>query len=145
MKPALLIGVGNTLRGDDAVGIRVAEQARSRFPQLDVLCTHGLSPELAETVAQYNLVLIVDASLAAESLRVSEVIPASSGAKIQAHTMTPAGLLGLASALYDHAPAKSVLIEVPVVCCEFSESLSPSVAGQVGACLDVVETQLARS
>jgi hydrogenase maturation protease len=145
MKHALLIGVGNTLRGDDAVGIRVAERARSRFPQLDVLCAHGLSPELADTVAQYDLLLIVDASLTAASLQVSAVIPASSGAKIQAHTMTPAGLLGLAAALYEHTPSKSVLIEVPVVTCEFSEDLSPSVAAHVEACLDVVETFLAGS
>jgi hydrogenase maturation protease len=145
MKHALLIGVGNTLRGDDAVGIRVGERARTRFPHLDVLCVHGLSPELAETVAQYDLLLIVDASLSAASLCVSEVTPAVSGEKIQAHTMTPAGLLGLAARLYDHVPLRSVLIEVPVVTCEFSEVLSPEVAGQIDASLDVVGAYLAGS
>jgi hydrogenase maturation protease len=144
MKSALLIGVGNTLRGDDGVGIRVAEQARARFPQLVVLCVQGLSPELADTVAHYDLLLIVDASVATTTLRVSEVTPAASGEKIQSHTMSPAGILGLAVTLYNRAPSLSVLIEVPVVACDFSEVLSPQAAGQVEACLDVVGSYLAR-
>lgn len=144
MKSALLIGVGNTLRGDDGVGIRVAEQARTRFPQLAVLCVQGLSPELADTVAPYDLLLIVDASVVTTTLRVSEVTPAASGEKIQSHTMSPAGILGLAVTLYNRAPSLSVLIEVPAVACDFSEALSPFAAGQVEACLDVVESYLAR-
>ena len=46
MKPALLIGLGNTLRGDDGVGIRVAERARTRFPELDVLSVTDCLPNL---------------------------------------------------------------------------------------------------
>ncbi len=79
MKSALLIGIGNTLRGDDGVGIRVAERARARFPHLTVLCVQGLSPELADTVAPFDLLLIVDACVATTTLRVSEVTPAVSG------------------------------------------------------------------
>jgi hydrogenase maturation protease len=145
VKHALLIGVGNTLRGDDAVGIRVGEKARSRFPRLDVLCVHGLSPELAETIAQYEIVFIVDASVETASLRSSEVTPAVSGPKFQGHAMTPAGLLGLAAALYDRMPDRTVLIEVPVVSCGFGEQLSPEVAGSIDACLDVVGAYLAGS
>jgi hydrogenase maturation protease len=145
MKHALLIGVGNTLRGDDGVGIRVGEKARVRFPHLDVLCMHGLAPELAETIAPYDLLLIVDASMTAASLCVSEVTPAVSGEKIEAHTMTPAGLLGLAATLYDHVPSRTVLIEVPVITCEFSEVLSTEVSRQIDACLDIVGAYLAGS
>ena len=145
MKSALLIGIGNTLRGDDGVGIRVAERARARFPHLTVLCVQGLSPELADTVAPYDLLLIVDASIATTTLRVSEVTPAASGERIQSHTMSPAGILGLAATLYNRVPSLSVLIEVPAVACDFSEVLSPRAAGQVEACLDVVGSYLARS
>jgi len=144
MKPALLIGIGNTLRGDDGVGIRVAERARERFPGLDVQCLHGLSPEIADTVAEYDLVLIVDASVATASLRAREVTPAVSGATIQAHTMTPAGILGLAKTLYNRVPNRTVLIEVPVESCEYNEQLSPGAASQIAPCLDIVGSYLAR-
>ena len=145
MTSALLVGIGNTLRGDDGAGIRVAELARARFPDLTVLCVQGLSPELAETVAQYDLLLIVDASVATTVLRVSEVTPAASGERIQSHTMSPAGILGLAATVYNRVPSRSVLIELPAVTCDFSEVLSPLTAGQVEPCLDVVGSYLARS
>lgn len=144
MNPALLLGVGNTLRGDDGVGIRIAEAARVRFPHLDVQCVHGLSPELADTIAQYDLVIIVDASVATASLRASEVTPAASGERIQAHTMSPAGVLGLAQVLCSRVPALTVLIEVPAVSCDYCEELSPATAAQVEPCLDVVGSYLAR-
>jgi hydrogenase maturation protease len=144
MKRALLIGIGNTLRGDDGVGIRVAEQARRKFPQLDVECVHGLSPEIADTVAQYATVFIVDASVATASLRASEVTPAVSGEKIEAHTMSPAGVLGLAKMIYEHIPSHTILIEVPVVSCDYGEELSPAAAAQVEPSLDIVESYLTR-
>jgi hydrogenase maturation protease len=144
MSPALLIGIGNTLRGDDGVGIRVAERARGRFTDLDVECLHGLSPEIAEAVARYDLVIIVDASLATPSLRTSEVTAAASGESLQAHTMSPAGILGLAKTLYHRVPHRTVLIEVPVTSCEYSEELSPASAAQVEPCLEIVGSYLAR-
>jgi len=144
MTSALLIGIGNTLRGDDGVGIRIAEQARARFPQLTVLCAQGLSPELADTVAPYDLVLIVDASIVTTTLRVSEVTPAGSGEKIQSHTMSPEGILGLAALLYNRTPSLTVLIEVPAPVCDFGEVLSPQAAGLVEPCLDIVGSYLAR-
>ena len=144
MRPVLLIGVGNTLRGDDGVGIRVAELARERFPGLDVQCVHGLSPEMADTVAQYETVIIVDASVTSASLRTSEVTPAASGEKIQAHTMSPAGILGLAKAVYSRVPSRTVLIEVPAASCDYNEELSPGTAAQVEPCLDVVGSYLPR-
>lgn len=145
MKGVLLIGVGNTLRGDDGAGIRAAELARTRFPRIDVLSVHGLSPELADTVAEYEQLFIVDASLATAVLRVSSVTPANSGERIQSHTMTPEGILGLAATLYGRVPSQSILIEIPAVACDFSETLSPLTAGQVEACLEVVGSYLARS
>ncbi len=145
MKPALLIGLGNTLRGDDGVGIRVAERARTRFPELDVLSVHGLSPELAETVAHYDMLMIVDASMVTDGLRVTDVIPATSGEKIRSHAMSPAGILGLAATLYHRVPRRSVLIEVPAAECDFTDALSPRAAGQIDACLELVGSYLVRS
>ncbi len=145
MKKALLIGVGNTVRGDDGAGIHAAEKARARFPHLDVLAVHGLSPELAETVSGYDLVIIVDASLVTDTLRASEIVPSTAGERIQSHEMSPAGILGLAATLYNHTPSRAVLLEIPAVSCAFSEELSALTAGQVEACLDMVTGYIAGS
>jgi hydrogenase maturation protease len=137
MNKTLIIGVGNTLRGDDGAGVRVAERAGAQFPDVDVLCVHGLTPELAETVARYDRVIVVDASLTAAGLRVTTLNPESPFPR--SHNLSPGGVLALSSSLYHRAPAEALLIELPVRSAGFGESLSPGTAGLVDACLDVMK------
>jgi hydrogenase maturation protease len=137
MSKTLIIGVGNTLRGDDGAGIRVAERAGTQFPDVDVLCVHGLTPELAETVARYDRVIVVDASLTAAGLRVTTLNPESPFPR--SHNLSPGGILALSSSLYHRAPGEALLIELPVRSAGFGESLSPGTAGLVDACLDVMK------
>jgi len=137
MSKTLIIGVGNTLRCDDGAGIRVAEQAGAQFPEVDVLCVHGLTPELAETVARYDRVIVVDASLTAAGLRVTTLNPESTFPR--SHNLSPGGVLALSSSLYHRAPSEALLIELPVRSAGFGESLSPGTAGLVDACLDVIK------
>ena len=60
----LVIGYGNSLRGDDGVGRQVAEQVAAwNLPQVSSLSVHQLTPELAESIAHTDVVLFVDASL----------------------------------------------------------------------------------
>jgi hydrogenase maturation protease len=142
MTKTLVIGVGNTLRGDDGAGIRVAEKAEAQFPGVDVLCVHGLTPELAETVARYDRVIVVDASLTAAGLRVTTLNPESPFPR--SHNLSPGGVLALASSLYHRAPAEALLIELPSRSAVFSESLSPDAAGLVDACLEVMKPYVVR-
>ncbi len=61
----LVIGYGNTLRGDDGAGCYVAERlcALNHEPGLKVLSLHQLTPELAQPVAEAGLVIFIDASI----------------------------------------------------------------------------------
>lgn len=61
----LVIGYGNTLRGDDAVGPLVAEQvAIWNWPDVRSLPVHQLTPELAAEIAQVEAVFFIDAAIA---------------------------------------------------------------------------------
>ena len=64
MKDLLVIGVGNTLRGDDGAGIRVVEQIRRSPDAPECLTVHQLTPELADTIRLHARVCFVDASIA---------------------------------------------------------------------------------
>ena len=122
----LVIGYGNTLRGDDAVGQRVAlTVAGWQMPGLNVLAVHQLTPDLAAPVSRYDLAIFVDAkvaSLAAAAVTVHHLEPFHR-LVFNAHTSDPRGVLTLAQAIYGrHAPAW--LVSVPAVDFSPREELS---------------------
>ena len=60
----LVIGYGNTLRSDDAVGPRVAEAVRElNLPGVRTLSCGLLTPELSDPISQARKVVFVDASM----------------------------------------------------------------------------------
>ncbi len=109
----LVIGYGNTLRGDDAVGQHVAlAVSQWQMPGLAVKAAHQLTAELAEPVSQADLVIFVDGQVAGEedAVTVHRLEP-SPGAGFGGHTSDPRGVLALALAVYGrHAPAWLVLV-----------------------------------
>jgi hydrogenase maturation protease len=63
MRPLLIIGYGNPLRGDDGLGVEVACCLKEiiRDESVEVLSQHQLMPELADPVSRASLVVFVDA------------------------------------------------------------------------------------
>ena len=60
-RPAVVIGYGNTLRNDDAVGPRAATIVQGwGLPGVTALAVHQLTPELAEPIAAARLAVFVD-------------------------------------------------------------------------------------
>jgi hydrogenase maturation protease len=60
----LVIGYGNTLRGDDGVGPRVAEAVRAlRLPGVSTLVCQMLTPEHAAPISLAQTVIFVDAAV----------------------------------------------------------------------------------
>jgi len=61
---ALIIGYGNTLRGDDGFGWRAAEQlaASHSIGDVEVQTQHQLTPELAQTMSEADTVVFLDAA-----------------------------------------------------------------------------------
>ncbi len=61
-KQICVVGVGNTLRSDDGVGIFIcSELEKIKLPGLSVISTHQLHIELVEDLKEFNTIIVVDA------------------------------------------------------------------------------------
>jgi hydrogenase maturation protease len=121
----LVIGYGNTLRGDDGVGPKVAEAVEAlNLPGVRTLACALLTPELAEPVSQVREVVFVDAAVdAPRDVQMRELAPAASS-QVMAHAASPGTLLALARDVFGHAP-EAWLLTIPVKELGVGEELSP--------------------
>ncbi len=123
----LVIGYGNELRGDDAVGPQIAEIVESwQSPQVRAFARHQLTPDLAEPLAAAQTAIFVDASIEAPSAGVQAhiIIPAAPEPGL-GHTGDPRALLALTQALYGRCP-QTWLITIPATRFDFGAPLSPA-------------------
>lgn len=114
MTAVWIIGYGNPLAGDDAVGWHAAEalQAELCDPAVRVLACRQLTPELAAEIGAAGLVIFLDAGVdvppgVVQSRRVAprpEQSPFS-------HHLTPEALLAVTERLYGCSP-EAVLFSV---------------------------------
>jgi hydrogenase maturation protease len=136
-KPLLLvIGYGNTLRGDDGAGPRVAEiLAGLQLPGVRTLICQQLSPEHAAPIAQADTVIFVDAAVdAPREVQFRELAPGDTS-QLMAHAADPRTMLALARDVFGHVP-QAWWLTIPAERMEFSEALTP--VAQRG-CAEAVE------
>jgi len=104
----LIIGWGNVLRADDAAGFLAAEQLQQYYrddPDVKVIASHQLTPEMALDISGSDFVVFLDASSAEEPGTISQsLIPPDTVHSGFTHQLTPGTLLSLAEQLYGHAP-----------------------------------------
>jgi hydrogenase maturation protease len=128
----LVIGYGNSLRGDDAVGRLLVEEVEAwELPGVRTLSVHQLTPELALDMAEAERVIFLDAALPGPGTTVEEAtvhgepelcllnlavdptlmppVPTS-----MTHHVDPRSLMALAAALYGATPA-AYLLALPAV------------------------------
>ena len=121
--PVLLIGYGNTLRGDDGLGPRVADAVEAwRIPGVRCISAHQLTPEMADAVSAAGTVLFVDAAAdpALAVVTATSVVPMGDGV---GHASTPGSLLALTLLSYGRCPP-ALLIALPAERFDFGEALS---------------------
>jgi len=121
----LVIGYGNTLRGDDGVGPRVAEAIEKlNLPGVRTLVCQQLSPEHADPVSKARTVIFVDAAVdSPKEVQLRKLEPGKSS-QLMAHAADPRTLLALARDVFGHVPQAWWLI-IPAVKLDFSEELTP--------------------
>jgi len=121
----LVIGYGNTLRGDDGVGPRVAEEIEKLgLPGVRTFICQQLSPEHAELISQAEHVVFADAAVdAPKEVQLRELVPGDT-TQLMAHAADPRTMLALAREVFGHAP-KAWWLTIPAVSMEFTESLTP--------------------
>lgn len=154
----LVIGYGNPSRQDDGVGLAVVNGLRERagrrpldegedgYDELggdaDTLFLQQLNPELAELIAEYDELVLVDAHFGAYVELVHRTIlePLVTPA-IVSHHFRPETLLALARELYGHAP-RAELLSVRGFSFDFTTELSPATAEGVAEVVDMLWQRL---
>ncbi len=103
---ALVIGYGNTLRGDDGIGPHVAAQLEAlSLPGVRLLQIQQLLPELCEELAGTSLAVFVDACARRQDPPVLIArLEAAGGSGIWTHSLAPGQLLGMTRLFHDQAP-----------------------------------------
>ncbi len=124
MNKVLVIGYGNTLRGDDAAGVRAAELIAKRCSEIECICMHQLMPELVEKIAESETVFFLDADADASQVTQRLALPGMEGDQPRTHFISPESLLRLSQQLYQRTPFKAYIIGIPASQFEFSEELS---------------------
>ena len=101
----LVIGYGNTLRGDDGVGPRVAEAVgRLWLPGVRTLICPLLTPELADPVSRARKVIFVDAAVdLPQQVQWRKLVPGET-TQLMAHAADPRTLLALARDVFGRSP-----------------------------------------
>ncbi len=147
MARALVVAYGNVYRRDDGVGWAVLNALSERlygqpFPldedgfdrlgrTVDLVLLHQLVPDLAETLTDYTLLVLVDAHVEElpEAIREQEVT-AGYRPGLVTHHLQPSSLLALTQDLYGAAP-RCIVISVQGHDFDFGQGLSPRTAEQV--------------
>ncbi|AFZ18825.1 hydrogenase maturation protease [Allocoleopsis franciscana] len=120
----LIIGYGNTIRGDDGAGYQIAESiAQWNLDHVRSLAVHQLTPDLAEAIAQAKTVIFVDAVATLSEVKIEQLRP-NYAASFTGHYADPRSLLALTRALYKAIPT-AYRILIPAVNFSFGETLSP--------------------
>ena len=125
----LVIGYGNELCGDDAVGPWVAMVVADwDLPAVKSLAVPQLTPELSQELAKAHCVMFVDAC-SQKTIQTVQIDPIdvydqqASSMAFAAHSYDPFALLSLTQRLYKHHP-QAWLMQIPIESCELGKELS---------------------
>jgi hydrogenase maturation protease len=142
MSKVLVIGYGNTLRGDDAAGVKAAELISKHHPEIICVCVHQLVPELSEQIAECDTVFFIDAQQGITPSNVRLIKPGMEADQPHTHFISPESLLSLSQQLYQRTPSKAYIIGIPASQFEFSEELSAQTENAVHECVALIEKYL---
>jgi hydrogenase maturation protease len=139
MSKVLVIGYGNTLRGDDAAGVKAAELIAQRHPEFEYIYLHQLVPELIEKIGDYDIVFFIDAQKDITQPSVRLIAPSIEANQPRTHFISPESLLALSQQLYQRMPSNAYVIGIPASEFKFSEELSAQTTQGVTECPAMVE------
>ena len=122
----LVIGYGNTLRGDDGVGPRVAEAVgHLRLPGVRTLICPLLTPELADPISRAEKVIFVDAAVDAPKAVQWRKLEPNESSQLMAHAADPRTMLALARDVFGRVP-EAWWLTIPAEDLGFHEDFSPA-------------------
>jgi len=150
----ILIGLGNPILGDDAVGWKVVEQVEQQLQQLQheiqgnfdiaYLSVGGLG--LMEHLIDYDRAIIVDAIFSGKDApgtistqMLEDVFDATSGHTISVHDTSLQDAINLALKIGVQMPKKLIVVGIETDSINnFSEELTPNVAVAMPRAVEIV-------
>jgi len=135
MPRVLIVAYGNPLRCDDGLAWRAAGELKHKFPrsEVEIICSHQLAPEMAETVSRFAAVIFVDAAAAdmEGEVRPGQIVCVEVSKPVEpvhfSHHLSPAAVVALAKQIYG-ASLRAFSVTLTGECFDHGESLSPGVA-----------------
>ncbi len=142
----LIIGYGNPLRSDDAIGQHLVRLLERRLRgSVEVFTAYQLTPELVEPVSHARLVIFIDARVGeTPGTMIQEIVEPAADAGAFTHNVSPGTLLGAAKTLYGATP-KGILISIAGAVFDYGSELSPELNRLLPALADQVEAVLKTS
>jgi hydrogenase maturation protease len=145
----VVLGIGNVLLGDEAVGVRAVEalQACALPPEIELVDGGTCGMELLDVLADADLLLVVDAVLAGkapgELVRLAgDEVPVFFRSKLSPHMIgLPDVLAGLE--FWGHKPKDLVVIGVQPASFDLSLEMTPLIAARVPDLVAAVLDELA--
>jgi hydrogenase maturation protease len=141
MLRTIIIGYGNPLRGDDALGYHAARKLSQLVNTKNVVIRtcHQLTPELAEEISTFDLAVFIDASVGdvPGTLSVAQIDSAKIPNRTFSHQLDAESILACSKALYGHVPI-SYLVTVTANSFEYMEDLSVPVRTRLPDLTDAV-------
>ena len=121
----LVIGIGNELRGDDAVGPRLVDDVEPAAG-LETISVHQLTPEMSEQLSRVDRVLFVDAAVDRDRVGLERIEAAQT--RGIGHAVSPEALLGWTQFAFGRQP-EAWLLAVPAGSFGVGDPISPVVSG----------------
>ncbi len=132
----LCIGIGNSLRGDDAVGHWLADKiAADAHPFVTVQTMHQLHIEVLEQLQQYTHVMVIDAAIQNEPVLLTAIDAQDTPAHTESHQADVVTLMQLHRNLYQQ-PIDWYTLRIAAQQFEMGTAISP-------ACMEHAQTAYA--
>ncbi len=140
----LIFGFGNPGRQDDGLGIALVDRLQQlELPHCTFEQNYQLNAEDALLISEYETVIFADASVAIQSVALTEIEP-SHEIGFTTHSMHPASVVALCNELYGKFP-KCYLLEMRGFEWEMMEGLSERAETVLQKSLEMIIPQLGNS
>lgn len=138
----LIIGYGNSLRGDDAAGPCFIETLRRRVPNSSVtfICDHQILPEMVEELIRPEIdkVLFIDAKRQQAPYLIAPLTAEIPAQRSITHQHGPEWLLSMAENLYGQ-PRQGVMLTLAGVDFDHGQQLSETTREAIDLALPKIE------
>jgi hydrogenase maturation protease len=134
MKKILVYGYGNPGRQDDGIGARFTElfekwKDEQKLEHINVDCNYQLNIEDAALIADYDVVIFVDASIVedVENYRLETIKPDDATIEFTMHAVSVSYVVDLCNKIYGKTP-ESYVLHIKAYEFDFIEEITPKAA-----------------